>query len=131
LHGIVTRSDERVGPHWVRDQDFALQAPITREHDEMADRLAADVVVGIGLRDVAHRAVEIGRAQPRDDGPALHVLAQQGRLEIAQQQLAAQPQEFIVAARRSLDAPPRLDLGLRREPRAKLVARQVEPSRVE
>ena len=115
----------------IRNQDLARIAPITREHHEVADGLAANVVIGIGLGDIAHAAVEIGCAQARDHRPASQEFPQQGGIEVAQLELAAQPQELVVAARCRLQATPRLHLDLGGEPRANLVVRQREPGRIE
>src|SRR6185503_7464303 len=131
-HGIIARAHERVRLQRVGNQNLARYAPITRQHDEMPHRLAAHVVNGVRLGDLAHGSVEVGGAQARDHGDAaLQELAQQRRLEIAQHQAAAEPQELVVAARRRLQPLPGFALRLRREARADLVVRQIEPGGVE
>ncbi len=116
----------------VGDQHLARMLPVAGEHDEVPDRLAADVVVRIRLGNVAHRAIEIGGAQPGDHwDSALQVLAQQRRIEVAELERAAEPQELVVASSGGLQARPLLRGGLGPELGPDLLGRQREPCRIE
>src|SRR4051812_25685035 len=68
---VLLSAAQGAGAIGIRDAHAPRRPVIACQHDEMSRRETADVVRLVLWSELARRAVEMGRAEPREDGHAM------------------------------------------------------------